>query len=83
MALKFRIAVQDSEEAVQHVKGLIKDFDVEVYDIRKADIIDTASGEKMGTTCLLCCKGSAYNYLQLKTIYFDTEIKYEGFRTIM
>ena len=83
MKMKFRILIQHHDEALPKVIKFLKDFDVDVYDVREADIVDNKTGEKKGNGYILCCKASAYNYLELKEKYYTTELKYEGFRTLM
>ena len=83
MNMKFRIAIQHIDEAVQMVTNLVKDYDVVVYDVREADIRDSNTEEKMGEVYILCCEASAYNYLKVKENLYTTEIEFEGFKTIM
>lgn len=83
MNMKFRIAIQHIDEAVQMVTNLVKDYDVVVYDVREADIKDSKTEEKMGEVYILCCEASGYNYLKVKENLYTTEIQFEGFRTLM
>ena len=82
MKMKFRILIQHHDEALPKVIKFLKDFDVIVYDVREADVVNKA-GDKKGSGYILCCKASAYNFLKLREEYYTTELKYEGFRTLM
>lgn len=81
--MKFRILVQHTDEAVKYATNLIKDCDVVVYDVRETEIIDSITKKKRGEGYILCCEASAYNYLQVKEKYYDTELKHEKVRTLM
>ena len=83
MNMKFRIIVQHIDKAVQMATNLVKDYDVVVYDVRESDIVNSKTKEKMGEVYILCCEASAYNYLKVKENLYTTEIKFEGFRTLM
>ena len=83
MKMKFRILIQHHDEALPKVIRFLKDLDVVVYDVREADIVDSKTREKRGDGYVLCCEASAYNYQILKAKYYTTELKYEGFRTLM
>ena len=83
MNMKFRIAIQHIDKAVQTVTNLVKDYDVVVYDVREANILDSQTEAKIREVYILCCEASAYNYLKVKENLYTTEIKFEGFRTLM
>ena len=72
MKMKFRIVIQHIDEAVQIVTNRVKDYDVVVYDVREANIVDTKTKEKMGEVYILCCETSAYNYLKVKENLYTT-----------
>ena len=47
MNMKFRIAIQHIDKAVQTVTNLVKDYDVVVYDVREANILDSKTEAKI------------------------------------
>ena len=81
--MKFRIAIKHSDKAVKTAIELMEDYNIKVYNLREAEMVDNKDGSKMGEVYLLCCESSAWEYLKIKKEHFNTVIKHEGFRTLM
>lgn len=80
--ITFRIAVEYNADTLALAKEVLVDYNVEVYDVRAAEVLLTKTDKIVGMSYLLCCRGSAYTYLQLKENMWTTEVKVDGFRTL-
>ena len=84
--INFRVIAEANFEQMAKVVRDLYERGFDVVDVLSADILRDEDNTKVGECFAVCCRGSAWNYLQLRKELTKKhglrEIKWEGIRTL-